>query len=157
MTSSQIESIIEYFELSAEYFVWQGKNTTPDMDDDARLKLYYETVIIPDIIDNDQDYEKVLALMEHADYTWDEAESAIDKDKFKVLTDDEANEAMKKYAKDYLEDNVLSQIPKEYHQYFDSEQFIADQLTDRGAALASYDGAEYEVTINGTTYYIYEQ
>ena len=48
MTSDQIESIIESFELSSEYFVWQMENANSTMDNDERLQLYYESVILPD-------------------------------------------------------------------------------------------------------------
>ena len=65
MTSDQIESIIDYFELSSEYFVWQMENANSTMDDDERLQLYYESVILPDNLYGDEGYEKILALMEH--------------------------------------------------------------------------------------------
>lgn len=57
MTSDQITSIIEAFNHTAEYFVWQGENATLDMDEDDRLEKYYESVI-SDVIDGDEDYEK---------------------------------------------------------------------------------------------------
>ena len=122
MTCDQITSIIEYFNHQTEFFIWQSEHATESMDENDRAQQYYESVIIPEIIDGDEDYEKILALMEHADYDWNQAESEMGSN-FKVLTDDEATKA------------------------FD----------DRGAQLASYDGQEHEVTINGTTYYIYEQ
>lgn len=156
MTLDQINSIIEYFDYQAEFFIWQSKNATEDMDENDRAQEYYASVLIPDVIYGDEYCEKTLALMEHAEYGWDQAESEMD-NKFKVLTDDEATKAFDGYKENYIDDTVLSQIPKEYHQYFDSEKFVEDCLDDRGAALNSYDGQEYKVTINGTTYYIYKQ
>lgn len=155
MTSDQIESIIEYFELSAEYFVWQAENATADMDDDARLQTYYESTIFPDQICGDEDYEKVIALMQHTDDNWDYAESCIGSD-YKVFTDSEAQKEFEESVESYV-DNVMYYIPKHLQQYFDRDGYISDNFNDRGAQLNSYKGCEYEETVNGTTYYIYKQ
>ena len=155
MTCDQITSIIEYFDLQTEYFVWQGKHADENMNENDRAQEYYESVIIPDVIDNDQDYEKILALMEHADYDWNQAESEIGSN-FKVLTDDEATKAFDDSVESSVDD-VIAELPKHLQRYFDKEEYIYDNFNDRGAQLAYYDGQEHEVTINGTTYYIYEQ
>ena len=155
MTSDQIESIIESLELSAEYFIWQGENATPDMDDDTRLQTYYESVILPDNIYSDEDYEKILALMEHGGYAWDEAESSIG-NSYKVFTDDEAQKEFEESVECSVDD-VMSEIPEHLRQYFDRDGHISDNFNDRGAQLNYYDGCEYEETVNGTTYYIYKQ
>lgn len=155
MTSDQITSIIEAFDHTAEYFVWQGTVATEDMDDDTRLKLYYESVIVPDVIDNDQDYEKILALMEYGEYTWDEADSRIDSS-YKVLTDAEAEKEFASSIENSVDD-VMYEIPTHLRQYFDREEYISDNFDDRGSELSSYDGCEYEETVNGTIYYIYKQ
>lgn len=156
MTGDQIQSIITSFNQDAEYFVWQGSNDMSDISENDRLQQYYESVLLPDVINGDEDYEKVLALMENAGYDWDQAEAEVGND-FKVFTDEEAETALEDYQESYIEDNILSQIPANLRSYFNSESFIEDNLTDRGTALSPYDGCENEETINGTTYYIYKQ
>ena len=154
MTSDQIESIIEELELSSEYFVWQGENATIDMDEDDRLEKYYESVRLH-VIDGDEDYEKIIALMEHTGDTWDECASNIG-DKYTVFTDAEAEEEFVKRIDSRMND-VMYEIPTYLHQYFDREEYISDNFDDRGSELSSYDGCENEETVNGTTYYIYKQ
>ena len=155
MTSNQIESIIEAFNLYAEYFVWQAENATTDMDDDDRLQTYYEFVIFPDQICGDEYYEKVLALMQNTDDNWDEADSAMGI-YYKVFTDDEAQKEFEESVENSVDD-VMREIPKHLQQYFDRDGYISDNFNDRGAQLNYYDGCEYEETVNGTTYYIYKQ
>lgn len=155
MSSDQIQSIIESFELSAEYFIWQGENATPDMDDDTRLQLYYESIILPDNIYGDEDYEKVLALMQHTGDNLDDADYAIGRD-YKVFTDDEAQKQFDEYV-ELSVGCIMSEIPEHLLQYFDKDSYIADNYNDRGTQLSYYDGCEYEETVNGTTYYIYKQ
>lgn len=155
MSSDQIQSIIESFELSAEYFIWQGESATPDMDDDTRLQLYYESIILPDTIYGDEDYEKVLALMQHTGDNWDDADSAIGRD-YKVFTDDEAQKEFDEGV-ELSVGCVMSEIPEHLRQYFDKDSYIADNYDDRGAQLNYYDGCEYTESVNGTTYYIYRQ
>ena len=154
MTSDQIQSIIDNFDLQADYFIWQGKNATPDMDDDARLQAYYSTELL-DVASQYEDDEKILALMENTGYDWYSAEAAIDT-KYKVFTDEEADKAYTAGIDTNLDD-IIDQIPKHLQQYFDREAYIFDNISDRGSLLNSYDGCEYEETINGTTYYIYKQ
>ena len=155
MTSDQIQSIIKSFELSAEYFIWQGENATPDMDDDTRLQLYYESIILPDTVYGDEDYEKVLALMQHTGDNWDDAYSAIERD-YKVFTDDEAQKEFNEKV-ELSVDCVMSEIPEHLRQYFDEDSYISDNYNDRGTELSYYDGCEYTESVNGTTYYIYKQ
>ena len=155
MTSDQIESIIAYFELSSEYFVWQMENANSTMDNDERLQLYYESVTLPDNLYGDEDYEKILALMKHGGYAWDEAESSIG-NSYKVFTDDEAEKEFEESVECSVDD-VMSEIPEHLRQYFDKESYIEDNFNDRGSQLSLYDGCEYEEEVNGTTYYIYKQ
>ena len=155
MTSDQIQSIIKFFELSAEYFIWQGENATPDMNDDTRLQLYYESIILPDTVYGDEDYEKVLALMQHTGYNCDDAYSAIGRD-YKVFTDDEAQKEFNEKV-ELSVDCVMSEIPEHLRQYFDEDSYISDNYNDRGTELSYYDGCEYTESVNGTTYYIYRQ
>lgn len=155
MTSDQIESIIEAFNLYTEYFVWQAENATADMDDDARLQTYYESAIFPEQICGDEDYEKVIALMQNTDNNWDYAESHIGSD-YKVFTDSEAQKEFEESVESYVDD-VMYEIPEYLQQYFDRDAYISDNFNDRGTQLNYYDGCEYEETVNGTTYYIYKQ
>lgn len=149
MTSEQIESIIESMNLSAEYFTWQVRNCDESMDEDCRFKQFYIDVILVNCCE-----DTVLALMEHTGLNYDEAESAIDSE-YKVLTEDEADSMLDRYLEQYVEDNVLYQIPVHLQQYFDTQAWIEDNNSDRGFWLNSVNGEEYEETINGTTYYIY--
>lgn len=155
MTSDQIQSIIKFFELSAEYFIWQGENATPGMDDDTRLQLYYESIILPDTVYGDEDYEKVLALMQHTGDNCDDAYSAIGRD-YKVFTDDEAQKEFDENV-ELSVGCVMSEIPEHLRQYFDEDSYISDNYNDRGTELSYYDGCEYTESVNGTTYYIYRQ
>ena len=155
MSSDQIESIIEAFNLSAEYFIWQAENATADMDDDARLQTYYESTIFPDQICGDEYYEKVIALMQHTDDNWDYADSTMGID-YKVFTDDEAEKEFEESVENSADD-AMCEIPEHLQQYFDRDGYISDNFNDRGAQLNYYNGIEYEETVNGTTYYIYKQ
>jgi hypothetical protein len=104
---------------------------------------------------NDEDDEKMIALMELTGDNWDDAESAIYVD-YKVLTDSEANEENNYCMDNYIDDCVLPQIPSHLHMYFDIESFKEDMSSDRGSNIAAADGEENEITINETTYYIYK-
>lgn len=155
MTANQIESIIEAFNLYAEYFVWQAENATADMDDDARLQTYYESTIFPDQICGDEYYEKVIALMQHTGDNWDYTESCIGRD-YKVFTDDEAQKEFDEKV-ELAVDCDISEIPEHLRQYFDEDSYISDNYNDRGTELSCYDGCEYTESVNDTTYYIYRQ
>lgn len=74
-----------------------------------------------------------------------------------VLTDSEADEMAKDYGQNVIDEIVLPEIPERYHQYIDMEKLRADyaDTSERGAALASYDGHEIEQTLEGETFYIY--
>lgn len=77
-----------------------------------------------------------------------------------VLTDAEADDKWDEELDNYIEECVLSEIPKRYQQYFDCESFKRDcEYDGRGHTLAHYDGCEYEeyVEYEGETFYIYRQ
>lgn len=151
MTSEQIESIIEYKDLLAEFFTWQIGNCDESIDEEDRFTKFYEEEILTNCIEDD---EKVFALMEHTGETYEEAESAIDSN-YRVLTDEEADEILSKYLEEYVEDNILYQIPAHLQEYFDTQAWIEDNNSYRGTWLNYVNGEEYTETINGTTYYIY--
>lgn len=70
-----------------------------------------------------------------------------------VLTDDEANERWSEYLDCYIDDCIISELPKTYRNYFDYEKWKHDAKYDgRGHSLSSFDGIENEQ--NG--YYIYK-
>lgn len=153
MYSNQIQSIIDYKDLANEFFIFQMKDCDESMDEDARLFSFYENVILCDV---DQYEEKTLALMEHTGEEYSECETHIDLDRYRVYTDEEANDALDEALDLYCEEHILSQIPNYLHQYFDDEEWKDDNSSDRGSYLGQSDGNEHEETINGNTYYIYK-
>ena len=153
MYSNQIQSIIDYKELAKEFFIFQMEDCDESMDDDARLLSFYENVILDDV---DQDEEKILALMEHTGEEYSECETHLDLDRYRVYTDEEANDALDEALDLYCEEHILSQIPDCLQQYFDDEEWKDNNSSDRGNYLGESDGNEHEETINGNTYYIYK-
>ena len=78
------------------------------------------------------------------------------REEFLVLTDDEADDMVDRRLDDYLEELVYPEIPEHLRGYFDDEAWKEDAKTDgRGHTLSSYDGYEYEETVNDVTYFIY--
>ena len=153
MEPYQIQSIIEYKDLDAEFFTFQMSDCDESMDEVSRLLSFYENVILDDVY---EDEEKILALMEHTGDEYSECESHIDLDRYRVYTDSEADDALNEALDIYCEDNILSQIPSYLRQYFDDEEWKSDNGSDRGHYLGQNDGDEHEETINGNTYYIYK-
>ena len=75
-------------------------------------------------------------------------------EEYLVLTDEEADEEEDRQLDNYIEWEL--DIPKHIRPYFDEEKWKDDARMDgRGHTLSSYDGCEYEETVEGTTYYIY--
>ena len=73
-----------------------------------------------------------------------------------VATDEQADELWEQGLDDYICDCILPEIPEAYQNYFDEEKWKDDAKYDgRGHVLATYDGDENYVDVNGTTYYIY--
>ena len=153
MYTYQIQSIIDYKDLTKEFFVFQMEDCDESMDEDARLLNFYENVILDDV---NEDEEKILALMEHTGDEYSECDSYIDLNRYRVYTDREANDALDEALDEYCEEHILSQIPDYLQQYFDDEEWKSDNSSDRGSYLGQSDGDEHEETINGNTYYIYK-
>ena len=153
MYSNQIQSIIDYKDITKEFFLFQMEDCDESMDEDSRLLSFYENVILDDV---DQYEEKILALMEHTVEEYSECETYLDLDRYRVYTDEEANDALDEALDLYCEEHILSQIPDCLHQYFDDEEWKDDNSSDRGSYLGQSDGDEHEETINGNTYYIYK-
>ena len=147
ISEEQIQDIINSDETySKQYFVWQM-----DPDNTGGIEQFYI-----DEIELDLD-ERILALMQHTGDYYSDAKRAIDNSYWLVLTEDEADEKARTYAKDALED-ILCDIDKSLRYYFDEDRYIEDYIeSDRGAILSGYNGAEHEETVNGTTYYLYRQ
>ena len=71
-----------------------------------------------------------------------------------VLTDSEAGEEEDRQLNNYIDECL--EIPDNIRPYFDEEKWKRDARMDgRGHIISSYDGCEYEETVEGTTYYIY--
>lgn len=116
----------------------------------------------------DFDYpDEVLALAQHLELKINDVDGIIHNEncRYNVLgtdyicgLDNDVDEIFEESIKNYIDDCVLPEIPKQYHRYFNEEDFIEDCYKDgRGHALNRYDDNEYEETVNGKTYYIYQE
>jgi hypothetical protein len=72
---------------------------------------------------------------------------------YRVLTDDEADDAEREYLDDLFDQIV--EVPSHLQNYVDKDKWIDDNSGNRGENLNGYDGNEEEVEFEGTTYYIY--
>ena len=146
ISEEQINDLIESNEDYAKaYFIWQ-------MDEEnTNLEQFYIEEIKPSLDD------KVIALMQETGDMFSNCEGSIGTDDWLVLTDDEADIKCMEYAETYA-DNALYEIPKHLRDYFNIDMYIEDTIdsNSRGELLASYDGAEREQKVNGTTYYLYK-
>lgn len=104
--------------------------------------------------DLSEDNLKCIALMMHTNEVYED----LSTDDYKVLTDDEADDAIKQYAQNYYDDIIEPEIPEYLRYYFNEESWISDYIdeADRGEALSN-DGYEHEYRLLGQTFYIYEQ
>lgn len=145
ISEDQINDLIESNEqYSKAYFIWQMDEKNID------IEQFYIEEIAPELD------ECVIALMQETGDFYSDCEGSIGNDKWLVLTDSEADIRCMEYAEVYAVD-ALSEIPRHLQTYFDENGYIEDLLDDgRGALLASYDGAEREQEVNGTTYYVYK-
>ena len=81
---------------------------------------------------------------------------SADGGEYYVLTDLEADEIWDEYLDQYIDDCVLPELSEAYRFYFDDEAFKRDLKMDgRAHSLASYDGNEHEIEIDGEYFYIY--
>ena len=145
ISEDQINDLIESSAIySIAYFIWQ-------MDEEnTNLEEFYINGIEPELD------ECVIALMQETGDFYSDCEDSIRTDKWLILTDSEADTKWMEYAETYAED-VRLEIPRHLQTYFDEDEYIEDLLDNgRGALLASYDGAEREQEVNGTTYYLYK-
>lgn len=91
MEPYQIQSIIDYKELTKEFFIFQMEDCNEYMDEEVRLFSFYENVILDNV---NEDEEKILALMEHTGDKYSECETYISLDNYRVYTDREADDAL---------------------------------------------------------------
>jgi len=121
--------------------------------------------------------EKIEALAKHLDCSIDEAINNMDD--YSVLTDDEADKAVKGYIEESVcffnssfiashsdvDEEVIKKLQELYEDsntaikslIKDFDHFVDDAICadGRGHFLSSYDGEENEINVNGNTYYIY--
>lgn len=97
---------------------------------------------------------KSIALMMHTGEIYED----LSADDYKVLTDDEADDAIKQCAQNYYDDIIEPEIPQYLQRYFDEDLWISDYIEDvyRGEALSA-DGHEHEYRLLGQIFYIYQQ
>lgn len=75
-----------------------------------------------------------------------------------ICDDETAEEKFNEAVESYIDECVFSQMPEQYHCYFDTEKFINDCRYDgRGRELNYYDGNEEDQTVFGETFYFYRR
>ena len=145
ISEDQINDLIKSCEIySIAYFIWRMN------EENTSIEQFYINGIEPELD------ECVIALMQETGDFYSDCEDSIGTDRWLILTDSEADIKCMEYAETFAED-ALSEIPRHLQIYFDENKYIEDLLDNgRGELLASYDGAEREQEVNGTTYYIYK-
>lgn len=119
----------------------------------------------PDPIEIDSDV-RMQALAKHLECEIDDVSEGHDettfdgpgRSEYRVMTDDEANEAWEESLDSYIDDCLLPEVKDEtIKRYFNREAWKRDARHDgRGHSLSSYDGEENEVRLDDGTYlYIY--
>jgi len=75
-----------------------------------------------------------------------------------IGTDEEMEICWDEEMDNYIEDFVMSEIPKHYKKYFDDSEYKEDcKIDGRAHSLARYDGEELEQKVFGENYYFYRQ
>ena len=125
------------------------------------------TEIDEDVTLSDYEYpKKVKALAQHlkthfsmiGDATYDDNRFEAEGSDWLVVTDSEADILWDDYLDSYLDECVLPELPENAQNYFDTEAWKRDARMDgRGHSLSSYDGTEYCETVDGESYFIYQQ
>ena len=124
------------------------------------LRVYLKVVPEPVAPVDTTDYKRI-ALMQHLSCAYDDVEDCgydyeADGASYRVLTDDEADEAFDEALDSVLDDCILPDLDEVLQRYFDRDAWKRDASYDgRGHHLNHYDGCEDEVTVNGVDYYIY--
>ena len=154
LTTEQEKSIALLQHLQIDHFVCDNKVYEGDI---ISIENDYNDWLEEDESNADRTFEEYVAdncieVEEYDDY------STVDgsRKEFLVLDENEADDRFEQSIENYVNDCVLSEIPKPYHRYFNLEEFTDDcKAVGRGHTIASYDGEENEEEVNGTTYYIY--
>jgi len=157
MDYDQYQSIIDYFDLSAKFFIWQiGSGTDRDMED--KLEDFTVEFIHNELYGN-KNIECILALMQYNYIDYDEADNLINNKCEYFVGDAEAADAEALVlAEYYYEDIIQQEIPTHLQFYFDKQKWLDDYLMDGPASIiATYDGDEHTEVVNNTTYYIYHK
>lgn len=104
--------------------------------------------------DLSEDDLKSIVLMMHTDEVYED----LSTDNYRVLTDDEADDAINQYAQNYYNDIIEPEIPEYLRYYFDEDLWISEYIDDayRGDALSA-DGYEHEYKLLNNIFYIYKQ
>ena len=96
--------------------------------------------------------DKIKALAKHLDVPVEDITETsygyfeYGREEYRVLTNDEAQDAWDELIESYIDECVLHELPEQYRNYFDNDAFKRDCSFDgRGDTLASYDGAEIEL------------
>ena len=148
--------------LDIPYIVYDDiyyTNVDTDDLDNANIdyELYNDTII--NISDELEAYfnENGYNLDNEIDFVDNDKRYIIGDQEYLICTDEEADKEHVDSLDRYIDDVVLSEIPKHYHIYFDKDAFIKDNDGDRGNELGYYDGCENCETIDDIHYYIYRQ
>ena len=143
-------------------------------EEEIMKELWQETIA-------DYDVPQTIILAKHLGVDLDDAQGEIDSEDYLVLTDEEADEAVREDIKEmvwaftpsFLRAHTgvtIEAIAKLQEMCEDANESLKAMIKDfdhfvedavkcdgRGHFLASYDGQENEITFNGITYYIYRR
>ena len=117
-------------------------------------------------LDSYEEPERVRALAQHLGCHFSLVEETTYNDncfeaegkEWLVVTDSEADQLWDDAMDNYLDECVLSELPSNVQNYFDTESWKEDAKMDgRGHSLNHWDGCEYYEEVDGETYYIYQQ
>ena len=77
-------------------------------------------------------------------------------EEYLILTDDEADDALKDYIDSLYQEDVIPRIPDDLQPYFKYKTWFFDKESqlERGV-LSSYNDIEENEVVDGVTYYIY--
>ena len=153
INEEQFLQFIEDNDLQEKWFITQSDNY--NLSEEEQQEIFYKEYIEETLKDNPE----ITALVINQDISFTEAYQYIDDGKYLIYTEDQAEDAEYSWYNDYIEDVIMHEIPDYIQAYFDTTKYIEDQLaySDRGSALAPYDGMENYETVFGETYYIYRQ
>ena len=79
----------------------------------------------------------------------------LDGEYYLVLDDDEADQKLEEYLEELVEEQLGKDMFRSLYNYIDFQRMARDE--DRGSHLDCYDGTEWEVDVNGNTYFVYRQ